>query len=254
METCNIRAVIIDDEEKSRRVLKSLLAKFHTEVSIVGEADNISDAYHLIELEKPSLVFLDVQMPLGTGFDLLRKFEHINFDVIFITGYDQYAINAIKFNALDYLLKPIEVEDLSFAVRKALENNNSKTSEDLRLTNLLEGTISENLERKIIVHKNDKVILLPLKEIVFIESDGRYCKIHNIESNTHIISRTLKEIEEYLIDQSAFFRITKNAIVNLNFLSNYTKGEPCFVEMKTGEQFEVSRRRKQLFLERIKNA
>lgn len=254
MEKRNLRAVIIDDEEKSRRVLKSLLGKFHPEINIIGESDNISDAFHLIECEKPSLVFLDVQMPMGTGFDLLRKFENINFDVIFITGYDHYAINAIKFNALDYLLKPIEVEELAYAIEKAYKNLELKSSDDPRIANLLDGTISESLERKIIVHQNDKVILLPLKEIVFIESDGRYCKIHNNERKTHIISRTLKEIEEYLMDQSAFFRITKNAIVNLNFLSNYTKGEPCFVEMKTGEQFEVSRRRKQLFLERIKNA
>ena len=249
-----MRAVVIDDEEKSRRVIKSLLQKFHPEIVLVGEAGNIQEGYNLILQCNPALVFLDIQMPMGTGFDLLRKFNKISFEVIFITGFDQYAINAIKFNALDYLLKPIEVKDLSYAIKKAFENQNKLQQDDVRIINLIHDPEMVELEKKIIVHQNDRVILQSLKNITYIESDGRYCKIHNLEKKTYIIARTLKEFEDYLNEHRVFFRITKTAIVNLNFISNYSKGEPCFIELKTGEQFEVSRRRKQQFLERIKKA
>lgn len=247
-----INTVIIDDEEASRKVLTTLLTKFFPEVKICGEAGNMTTGFELIQDLKPDLVFLDVQMPGGNGFRLLQMFDSVFFKVIFVTGYDEFAIQAIKFNALDYLLKPVEVADLENAVKKAMESKLMEQGKDLRYLGLLQSISTESNDRKIIVHQNDKVLLLDASEIVFMEADGRYSNIHTSERKIFMVAKTLKDFEQYLIGNQSFFRINKEVLLNIKFVSNYTKGEPCFIETKTGEQFELSRRKKQEFLEKIK--
>src|ERR1041385_8097688 len=136
-----MKAILVDDEEKSRRALRNLLEKFCPEVEVCAEADGVEKAAQLIKDLKPTLVFLDIQMPTGNGFDLLKKYDSLPFEVIFVTSYDEYAINAIKFSALDYLMKPVEVDDLKKAVGKAVKKNGTGTT-SLQGNNLLK-TCSE---------------------------------------------------------------------------------------------------------------
>jgi two-component system LytT family response regulator len=247
-----ITAILIDDEANSRKVLGNLLNKFCPEVEVCGEAEDIEDAYSLIVSKKPDLVFLDIQMPNGNGFSLLKKFESLPFDVIFVTSFDEYAINAIKFSALDYLLKPVEVKDLVEAVQKAVFKKMAKLSSQVQIINLLSIAEANAIEKKIVVHQNDKVILLRVDEICRIEADNRYCHLNTIAKEKHTIAKTLKEFEEFFSDNPTFVRISKNIILNINYIKDYSKGEPCIVEMHDGSTFEISRRKKQEVLERLK--
>lgn len=247
-----IRAILVDDEEKSRKGLRNLLNKFCEQVELCGEAEDVEEAYDLILDKKPELIFLDIQMPNGNGFSLLKKFERLTFDVIFVTSFDEYAINAIKFSALDYLLKPVEVKDLVEAVKKAVAKKANKVNSQVEILNLLNIAEANAIEKNIVVHQKDKVILLKVNTISCIEADDRYCHITTGTGERHIVTKTLKEFEEFFIDNPIFIRINKNFMVNVNFIKDYSKGEPCIIEMKNGKNFEVSRRKKQEVLERLK--
>lgn len=247
-----ISALLVDDEEKSRKGLRNLLSKFCPEVELLGEAEDITEAYDLIIDKKPDLIFLDIQMPNGNGFTLLKKFTVVPFDIIFVTSFNEYAINAIKFSALDYLLKPIEVNDLIGAVNKAIAKKTSQLNSQVQVLNILNITEAEAIEKKIVVHQNDKVMLLRVNSICYIEADNRYSQIYTDTGEKYTVTKTLKEFEEFFIDNPAFIRISKNFMLNVNFIKDYTKGEPCIVEMEDGKNVEVSRRKKQDVLERLK--
>ena len=249
----SITAVIIDDEEKARRGLRKLLDMFCPEVEIIGEVSNIIDAKKLVDEVRPELLFLDVQMPNGNGFNLLKQFDKLPFDVIFVTGFDMFAINAIKFSALDYLLKPVEVNLLINAVNKAIVNKVEKNDKITQLLNLLNLTSDKQLDKRIVVHQNDKVVLVKVDSIKFIEADDRYSHIHSIHGERFTVTKTLKEFEEFFVENEVFLRINKNFIVNLNQVKDYSKGEPCFIKLYDDTSFEISRRKKQEFLERIRN-
>jgi two-component system LytT family response regulator len=248
-----IRTIIVDDEERARAGLTSLLQSVCPGVEVVADAKDIDTAFTLINQHKPDFIFLDIQMPTGSGFNLLQKFNDLFFDVIFVTGYDEFAINAIKFSALDYLLKPIEVSDLTDAVQKAISNKEKKADRKIQIVNLLNMTDADVVEKRIVVHQNEKVQLLKIGSIAYIEADDRYCHIVVQSGEKYTVTKTLKEFEDFLELNRTFFRINKNYMLNINFIRNYTKGEPCFVELFDGSNFEVSRRKKQEFLERLKN-
>jgi len=247
-----ISAIIVDDEKKSRNVLRSLLEQFSTEISLVGEAANVENAYHLITNKTPQLVFLDIRMPHENGFELLKKFDDIPFEIIFITSFDKYAINAIKFSALDYLLKPVEVTDLKEAIKKAVKSISLKTNKHTQIINLLHNLSPETEDRKIAVHAGDNVKLLNEKQIIYIEADGSYCHIYTVESERFTTSKYLKDFEDYFGHTSAFIRIHKSCLINTNQIKEYSKGEPCIIEMHNGKTFEVARRKKQEILEKLK--
>jgi two-component system LytT family response regulator len=247
-----ITAVIIDDEEDSRTVLKTLLNTFHPQVYICGETDNINKGYELIIEQKPQVVFLDIQMPGGNGFDLIKKFAAPQFEVVFITSYDQYAIEAIKFNALDYLLKPIELQELNRVIKKLHSAVLSHQTYQLQLVNVISHIENQELEKKIAVHQNDRVVFLPLPNITHLEGERNYTTLHTTDKQKYTSSKNLGEFEEMLEKYPFFFRISKSCLVNLNHISNYTKGEPCTLYVNNDVGFEISRRKKQEFLERIK--
>ncbi|HEY1040448.1 MAG TPA: LytTR family DNA-binding domain-containing protein [Bacteroidia bacterium] len=247
-----IKAIIVDDEEKARQVLRNLLQQFCPSVDIIGETDNVNAAYEQIHSLKPDLVFLDVQMPNGNGFSLLERFKELFFEVIFVTGHDRYALNAIKFSALDYLLKPIEVAELVDAVGKATKKKRNHVEMSIQVNNLLNMTNHSAIEKRIVVHRNEKVILLKLSTIAYIEAEDRYCHITTDQSEKYTVTKTLKEFEELLAANDNFIRVNKNYMLNMNFIKEYTKGEPCFVSMENGTIVELSRRKKQEFLTRFK--
>src|SRR5437868_3639240 len=204
-----LKAVLIDDEEKARRGLKNLLEKFCPQIVITGEAEDIEEAYELILKIKPDVIFLDIQMPNGNGFNLLRKFNSLPFEVIFVTGYDSYAINAIKFRALDYLLKPVAVEQLKEAAEKAFSKKAAKGGSKVQILNLLNSMEDKGLEKNIAVHHKEKVAMIKVGEIEYITSNDRYSHIHTRSGEKYTITKTLKEFEEYLTDNPVFLHISK---------------------------------------------
>jgi two-component system LytT family response regulator len=249
----SISALIVDDERNSRIVLRSLITEFVPEIHIVGEAANIEEAYKLINDMNPELVFLDIQMPGGNGFGLLKKWDELPFDVIFVTSFDQYAINAIKFSALDYLLKPVEIDILRASVEKAMHNIEKKSNSNPQIVALLDNIDPGVQDKKIAIHLNDKVRLIDLKRIVYIEADDSYCEITMANNERFTTSRVLKDFEDILSGNLDFIRIHKSCMINAAHIKEYSKGEPCVIEMYDGKQFEVARRKKQEVLERLKS-
>ena len=247
-----INALIIDDEVSSRNVLKQLLLKFCPEITICGESDNADKAYLLIQEKKPQLVFLDIHMPSGNGFTLLRKFDKIDFEVVFVTSFDHFAIEAIKFNALDYLLKPVEVNDLKAAVSKAEQRILEKHSSAPLIVNLLANLTDENKEKKIPLHTANSVRFVELNEILFFEADGNYTHIETQSGEKFISSKNLKEFESMLEGIKQFIRVNKSAIVNSTRIASYSKTEPYLLSISSDKEFEISRRKRIEVLDRLR--
>ncbi|QMW01088.1 LytR/AlgR family response regulator transcription factor [Spirosoma foliorum] len=250
-----LRAVLIDDETNAREALTNLLRLLCPEVAIVGEAKNADQGIELIQNVKPNLVFLDIQMPGKTGFDLLASFEKVDFGVIFTTAYQEFAIRAFRFSAIDYLLKPIDPDELQAAVEKSKSQVAGVSPQQLQiLQEHLDATQSLRLsERK----KNDNQrIALPTAEgihfvqmtdIIQCESLGSYTKFHLVKGPAIVVSRLLKEYEE-ILDNYYFFRVHQSNIVNLEHIKRYVKGDGGQVWMSDNTEIEVSRRRKEEFL------
>ncbi len=243
-----IHAVIVDDEKNSVEVLKNLLEKFCPELNIVGEAHNVDTAYQLILASKPDLVFLDIQMPLKNGFCLLKKFDPIPFSVIFVTSYDQYAINAIRFSAVDYLLKPVETKELVSAVNRAIAQRQEANRYIVNLMNNMEDPGSD---KKIPIHVQGHVRFINTSSITHIEAEGTYSVIH-LAGEKFTASKSLKDFEDFLAHNPSFVRVNKGVVINARFLKEYSKGEPFMITLNTGAVFESSRRRKLEVLERLK--
>jgi two-component system LytT family response regulator len=247
-----LNAIIVDDEERSRKVLRRLLASFCPEVKIVGEAENIDEAFVVINKATPQLVFLDVQMPTGNGFTLLEKYKEVPFDVVFVTSFDQYAISAIKFSALDYLLKPVDTNELRKAVDRALSKSRLITDRQVQIVNLLNNIDPAVKEKRISVHKNESVVFVNLSDIIHIEADDRYSLVKTFQLETYTLAKTLKEIEDFLCNDNLFIRISRSLIVNITHVKSYTKDDPCMITMSDGMVFEAPRRKKQEILKMLK--
>jgi len=185
-----IKSVIIDDEKKGRETLKNMLAKYCNNVEVVDEANSAKNGKEIIENHNPDLVFLDIQMPHGTGFDMLEDVEEVNFEVIFTTAYDQYAIKAIKFAALDYLLKPIDIDELKNAVdrvKNKLASVDTNKNFEIFLQNL------KGINKKIALPTAEGVSFIETKKIIRCEADGNYTCFFLANENKILVSKTLKE-------------------------------------------------------------
>ncbi len=248
-----VKSIVVDDERNSRTILTTLLKEVGPEIEVVGEAQGVDEAYRLINELHPQLVFLDIQMPGGNGFTLLRMWKEIPFDVIFVTAFDQYALNAIKYSALDYLLKPVERQDLKLAVDKALRNIQFRLNRQQQIVALLNNLDPKVEDKRIALHVHDKVKLINVNLIAYIEADDSYCKIKLVTNENYTIAKLLKDFEEMFSNSCDFVRIHKSCMINVKHIKEYTKGEPCVIEMRDGRQFEVSRRKKQEVLEKLKN-
>lgn len=238
-----INYVIIDDEKNSREVLKKLLRPYNSVFNFVGEASNSDSAFELIKSESPHLIFLDIQMPGGDGFSLLSKFgNEINFEIIFITSFDQYAINAIKANAADYLLKPIDTEEL--------ENSLDKIQK--RITEKISLHKNKPSDKKLTVHYGDKVKIITGSEVSHIVANGRYSDIFTTDGHKYTTPRNLKDVEDFFGKESEFMRISKSLTINVSEISEYSKGDPFVIKLNTGYSFEVARRKKAEVLKLLK--
>ncbi len=247
-----IKAIIIDDEEHNRNVLNTLLERYCPLISIIGEAADANEAFGKINKLGPQLVFLDIKMPHKSGFDLLKLFDVINFEVIFVSAFNEYAITAFEFNALGYILKPIDytklipVVDKAIAKIRAHEQNNNvfhfiKTLAD-----------KDDLISKIPIHNNGKVVLINIDEIISVEMKGELCELKLIDDTRYHSAKDLKLFEDMLEKVGDFIRINKSVIININHIKAYSKGEICVIDMMDNSAFEVSRRKKTEVLRNIK--
>ena len=248
-----IKAIIVDDEQQAANRLAELLSKHckHS-VQLVGSFNTIEDAGKAIRSLRPQLVFLDVQIHDKTGFDLLQQLPKKNFDVIFVTAYEKYAIQAFKFSAIDYLLKPVASDDLKQAIEKL---NKRKPAEELsrKFETLLENV--EQLKqytppKKIVVPTINGFELLPVIDILRCQSDINYTTIFIKDKQKLVVAKTLKEFEEMLGEYN-FFRIHNSHLVNLAYIKSYNKGKGGSVVMIDGSEIEVSTRRKEDFLKKL---
>ncbi len=239
-----IRTCIIDDESKARNALKNLLSAHCPNLEVIGEADCVEAGIKLIGSMKPELVFLDVQMPDGTGFDLLEKIGDVKFKVIFASAYDKFAIQAFRFSALDYLQKPVEPEKLIDACAKLGSGDERYEELNKKLEVLLSN---KNSFEKIALPTLDGIIFVKIEDIIRCESDSNYTNIFLRSEKKIIVSKTLKDYDE-MLSPINFFRIHKSHLINLKYLERYKKGEGGFVIMEDGSELEVSRRRKEEFM------
>jgi two-component system LytT family response regulator len=247
-----IASVIIDDETHNRNVLRILLEKHCGSIQIAGEADNADDGFKLIQKVNPQLVFLDIKMPEKSGFDLLRMFKEITFEVVFISAFNEFAIHAFEFNALDYILKPIDYVKLIKAVDRARNKINIQSSKDAILHFISSHNEKSNIVSKLTVHQNDKVILINVPDIIHIAGQTDYCQIYLKDNSRYSSSKDLKLFENLLSQDSSFVRINKSVILNINFIKSYSKGETCVIELLNGLDFEVSRRKKTEIVKKLR--
>lgn len=246
-----ITALLIDDEIHSRNVLRRLLNKHFPDLNILTEAKSADEGYDLISELKPQLVFLDVQMPEKNGFDLLKQFERIDFEVIFVSAFNEYAVTAFDFNALGYVLKPIDLNKLILTVNKAISKieSNSRSYDLSQFVKTLEP--ESQTVKKISLHHNEKVVLVSIADILSIQSNSGICDVRLTNDKHYYSSKDLKLFEDLLNKSGNFMRINKNCILNLDFIKSYQKGEICVLEMQNGQEFEVSRRKKTEIITRL---
>lgn len=242
-----IRAIVIDDEQESRNTVINILNNFCNNIQVVAQAENVKEGKEIIEKEKPDVVFLDIQMPDGTGFDLLEKLSEINFQVIFVTAYDQYALKAIKFSALDYLLKPVNPQQLIDSVEKL-----KSPEKDFGLISKQINTLLRNKNgfERITLPTFEGLRFIILRDIIRCEADNNYTNFYLNSGEKVLVTKTLKEYDESLSGED-FIRVHQSHLVNSKYIDRYIKGDGGTIIMTDGSHVEVSRRRKEEFLKRM---
>src|SRR5688572_10388333 len=236
-----IRTILIDDERKGRLTLRKMLEKYCSDFIIIGEADNITDAKKIIEARAPDVVFLDIEMRIGTGFDLLEQFDNPFFNVVFVTAHSNYAVKAFKFSATDYLLKPVDADDLKRA-----------TSKIRKL--LKEGIILKQSARQgdfLTLRIRGNVLNVSADEIVHLEAVGSYTRIHMLKSEMQVVSVNLGMIEEKL-NKKYFVRVHRSHTLNINHIRKISRLDIMYAEMTDGSKIEISRRNKFLLFKALK--
>lgn len=245
-----VRALIIDDEKHCCDSLQWQLKKYCPEIEIIAVSNNAEKGLQQIHHHQPQLIFLDVEMPGMSGFEMLESLTQINFDIIFTTAFDQYAIRAIKFGALDYLIKPIDKDELIEAINKFL---NSTQRDSLKQLSALLTHIRKSNDlsfQKIALPTLHGYELVPLNNIIFCESSSNYTDIHLNNGQHMLISRTLKDIED-LLDMQPFFRVHNSYVVNLQYAVRYIKGEGGHLVLNNDVSIPVSRNKKEELLKLI---
>jgi two-component system LytT family response regulator len=243
-----LKAIIIDDEARGRKALQIALNDYCPSVQIAAIAETPQNGIEAIIQYKPDIVFLDVQMPGMSGFDLLSHFPEIDFDIVFITAHDHYAIKAIRFSALDYLLKPIQIDELMAAVKKAEEKKNHRHI-NWQYKSLYENMRSNhNASGSIAVPTGEGLLFIKTQSIIRCEAEGNYVMIYMVAKEKILITKTLGDIES-MLDAKEFFRVHNSHLVNLSHIKKYVKGEGGYVIMSDNSVVDVARRKKEEFMQ-----
>lgn len=245
-----LTAIIIDDETSSRNALRQKLHNHCKDVMIIGECENGEEGIENIEQKKPDIVFLDVEMPRMNGFTMLQQLKNKNFEVIFITAYDHYAIQAIKVSALDYLVKPVEVEDLKAAVEKVTQKRKQPPGNN-RVELLLQNLLDEKKEhQRIAISSMEGLQFVVTDDIIYMEANSNYTIFFLTGNRKVTATKTLKDFEE-LLPASIFIRIHHSYLINKNGVEKYIKGDGGQVLMKNGVTLDVARRKKDEFMKAV---
>ncbi len=239
-----IRTLIVDDEANARQVLRNILEMYVSNVEIIGEAENVKIAKEKIDTLKPQLVFLDVQMPDGTAFDLLKSLKTIDFGFIIVTAFENYAIKAIKFSAIDYILKPVNTNEVINAVEKVLLANPNEQQNKMMLDNFLNR---ENRRKRVILKTQNNIYSVVVEDIIRCEADKNYTTVFIEGKREILLSRTLKEIEN-LLSEEGFFRVHQSHLINIRKVEHYEKGGKGFVHLTDKTKVPVSSRRREHFV------
>ena len=243
-----LRAVLIDDDQSNLSALSEKLSKHCPQVEIIARCDHAEEGIEVIEREKPALVFLDIEMPVMNGFVLLQQLKYRSFGLIFVTAYDHYAIKAIKYSALDYLVKPVEIDDLKAAIAKAEANSENRNAQ-LQLELLLEH-LNKKQPKRITIPTGDGLHFINIDNIIYLEASNNYTQIYLATDQKFLVSRTLKEFEE-MLPSDPFVRIHHSTIVNKHYVERYIRGDGGQVVMRHGRVLDVSKRKKSEFLQAI---
>lgn len=244
----NLKVLIVDDEQDSRDTLENYLSKYCNDVTIVDKCENIAAAKKVIEKSKIDILFLDVEMPFGNGFDLLDSLEKVDFEVIFVTAFSHYAIKALNLSASYYLLKPVDIDELVESVERVRKNLES--SDWIAHTKVLIDNLSQ-------VNKQNQKIIMPLidgfevkniTDVVYCKAEDNFTRFFLTDGTELLICRTLKHYEEALVE-CGFCRIHRSYLINLEYVTKYNKGKGGFVTMNNGKELEVSATKKNGFLE-----
>lgn len=244
-----MKTLLVDDEPHNCELIETLIhCHLSSEIEVIGHAYSVDQAAEIIRTTEVELVFLDIQMPGKNGFELLHLVDPSKFELIFITSFDQYALPAIQADAIAYLLKPVDVKELKRAVSKAHKMNMLRRMSEKDFGNAL-----PKQSPKISVHDGDKVIYLNTDDIVSLQAEGRYTRIALCTGQHYVVAKTLKTIEEVPANNRSFLRINRSVILNVSYISEYSKSEPYTVVLKNGSSFEISRRKRKEILAELKS-
>ena len=238
-----LRAILVDDEEGARDVLQNLLLRFCPDVELIAKCENVTKAVEVINKEKPDLVFLDIEMPNYAGYEIVNFFKEINFEIIFVTAYDQYAIRAFEIAAIDYLLKPIDIERLKLAVTRVLQQRNIQ-QQSQRLS-LLSNTLENKELKNIVISDKGQQHIIVIENIIAIEAQESYCIIYTADKQ-FIASKNLKHFETVLQSLPKFFRVHKSWLVNKDYIKHYSKSN-LSIQLTNGLTTKLSKYKKAEF-------
>ena len=243
-----MKAVIVEDEVHSRETLRNLIEEFCPDVQVSGMAGSVKEAVEIIRQVKPNIVFLDIELQIGTGFDVLAQLSDLTFDVVFTTAYEHYAIRAIKFSSLDYLLKPIDLEELQHALQKAkMHQNESALKQQYEI--LLANMAGKGMKR-ICLSTADRFEFVHVDEIVLCEANGSYTNVYLKGNKKIMVSKNLKEYETLLAEEN-FMRVHNSFLINLSEVKQFVKTEGGYILMNDNQQVSISPKRRDEFFERM---
>jgi two-component system LytT family response regulator len=246
-----IRVALIDDEKDARFLLKNQLEMhFEGALEVVGEAQDVNSGKKLLADLKPDLVFLDINMPDGTGFDLLSELDSYPFEVIFVTAYDEFALRAFEFSAFGYLTKPLHTDQLKATILNFLEKKDTVDDGNERVKILMDNYSQDGSVKKLVLPNNKGFEVCSVNEITRIEGDRNYSNFHLVSGEKYTSSKTLGQYESLLVDYG-FFRIHQSTIINMSFVKGFRKGSGGVVELSDGSKHKVSRYRKDEFLDKF---
>jgi two-component system, LytTR family, response regulator len=240
-----MNAIIVEDEAKSADVLRKLITLTNPNVTIVAVANNVKDALQHINELQPDLVFMDIELPDGTGFDVLEKVAFKNFSVIFTTAYDSFAVRAFKYNAIDYLLKPIDSEELEIAIKKVTIQTQLTPT---RVNNIVEAARNSSIIKKITLPTGTAYEIIALEDIIRCEADTSYTKFFLKDGKRYIVSNSLKHYED-LLPQDKFVRIHHHHLINIDHVVRVLKEDGGYAIMSDNSKIEISRRKKENLFE-----
>ena len=243
-----IKAVLIDDEKNSRMALSKLIESYAKDVHILAEASNLQEGLDAIRIHKPDLVFLDLEMPDSNGLELFEQLDKIDFEVIITTGHQEYAVRAVRTAALDYLLKPIDLEELEQSIERVFAKRKQK--KENKNFDIFIKNFKNTSDQQIALASSDGLTFLKVSEIIYCKGDGAYTYFF-IEDGTKLtVSKNLKEFEDLLSDKG-FFRIHKSYLINLRHMKKYVRGDGGYVVLSNGDHADVSKRKKEGFMKQI---